>query len=287
METEILKKYEQAQSIAKEVLKFSEPLIEPNASVLRVAEDIEKKIKSLGGLPAFPVNISINEIAAHYTPTISDTLILKENDLVKIDFGVHVDGYISDNAFTVCVGKKSHPLIEASKKALEEALKLIKPGTKIFEISETVEGVLTGLGFNPIRNLCGHGLEQYIQHANPTIPNGKNNISEELREGQAIAMEVFATNGSGLVKDSFPSLIYKFISDRPIRMMESRKILDKAKNEFLGLPFTKRWLTDVATPIKIDMALKQLSDSGALREYPILKEISNGLVAQTEETVIL
>jgi len=287
MEEEIRKKYEQAQSIAKEVLKFSEPLIKLNARAFDIAEEIEKKMKSLGGLPAFPVNISINEVAAHYTPDINDSLVLKENDLVKVDFGVHIDGYISDNAFTICVGGKSHPLIEASKKGLEEAVKLIKPGTKISEISEAVENTLNGFGFNPIRNLCGHGLDQYVQHAGPTIPNGKNNLREELEEGQVIAMEVFATNGSGLVKDSFPTLIYKFASDKPTRMPEARRILDKAKNEFFGLPFTKRWLVDIATSIKIDMSLRQLSDSGALMEYPVLKEINNGLVAQTEETIVL
>lgn len=287
MEMEIRKKYEKAQEIAKEVLNFSEPLIKLDVSVLEIAEEIEKKIKSLGGFPAFPVNISINEAAAHYTPDINDPLILKENDLVKVDFGVHIDGYISDNAFTVCVDKKSHPLIEASRKGLEEALKLIKIGTRISEISEVVENTLNEFGFNPIRNLCGHGLDQYVQHSNPTIPNGKNNLSEELKEGQAIAMEVFATNGSGLVKDSFPTLIYKFALDKPIRMIEARKILEKAKNEFFGLPFAKRWLVDVATPIKIDMALRQLCDSGTLVEYPVLKEVSNSLVAQAEETVIL
>jgi methionyl aminopeptidase len=286
MEKEILEKYNKAQSIAEEVLNFSEPLIKLNVKAFDIAEKIEDEIKSLGGFPAFPVNICVNEIAAHYTPDINDPLILKENDIVKVDFGVHVDGYISDNAFTVCIGKKLHPLIEASEKGLEEALKLIKPGTKIFEISEVVEDTLNGFGFNPIRNLCGHGLEQYVQHTNPTIPNGKNNMKEELKEGQVIAMEVFATTGSGLVKDSSPILIYRFASDKPTRMVEARKIMEKSKNDFLGLPFAKRWLADIA-PIKIDMALMQLYNSGALLGYPVLKEVSDGLVAQAEKTVIL
>jgi methionyl aminopeptidase len=178
-------------------------------------------------------------------------------------------------------------LIEASEKALKEALKLIKPGTKIFEISEVVEKTIAEFGFNPIRNLCGHGLQQYNQHAPPTIPNGKNNIREELKEGQVIAMEVFSTNGIGLVKESSPTLIYKFLQDRPTRLWEARKILEKSKEEFDKLPFAKRWLTKVATGVKLDLALKQLVEIGALAEYPILKEESNGLVAQTEETVIV
>lgn len=287
MKKEILEKYEKAQSIAKEVLSYAKPLVKVNAKIFDIAESVESKMKELGGLPAFPVNTSINDIAAHYTPDVNDPLTLKENDLVKIDFGVHIDGYISDNAFTVCAGKKSHPLIEASEKGLEEAVKLIKVGVKISEVSEVVQDTLNKFGFNPIHNLCGHGLERYTQHAPPTIPNGKNNIEEKLKENQAIAMEVFATNGTGLVKDSSPSLIYRHASDKPIRMWEARKILEKSKNEFGGLPFAKRWLAGIAIPIKIDLALGQLSEMGAIYRYPILREVTNGLVSQAEKTIIL
>lgn len=287
MEKDMLDNYNKAQEISKEISIFSKGLIKENVKLITIADGIENKIKSLGGQPAFPVNISINDIAAHYTPDIDDPLVLKENDLVKIDFGVHIDGYISDNAFTVCIGKKTHPLIEASEKALKEAIKTIKVGVKVKEISEVVENTIAEFGFNPIRNLCGHGLDRYVQHNPPTIPNGKNNLQEELKEGQAIAMEVFTTDGSGLVKDSFPTLIYMFRQDRPVRMLEGRKILEKSKNEFNGLPFAKRWLKDITTSLKIDFALKDLVNVGALSEYPVLREISNGLIAQTEETIIL
>jgi methionyl aminopeptidase len=287
MEAEVLENYKKALKISDDVIIFARDIVGKEASILKIGEAIEQKIKSLGAKPAFPVNISINEDAAHYTPDINDTILLKQDDLVKIDIGLHINGYISDRAFTVCIGSKSHPLIEASEKGLQAALKLIKPGTKIFEISEVVENTIKELGFNPVHNLCGHGLDQYSQHASPTIPNGKNNISEELIEGEAIAMEVFATDGVGMVKESTPILIYKFRDNRAVRMMEGRKILEKSVKEFDLLPFTKRWLTDVGSALKIDMALKQLVDAGALIEYPLLKEETKGLVAQTEETVII
>jgi methionyl aminopeptidase len=287
MEKEILENYEKAKSISDSVILFSRSLIKENIRILDLAEKIEKKILDLGGKLAFPVNISINESAAHYTPDVNDSTVLKENDLVKVDIGIHVNGYIWDRAFTVCVGKESHPLIKASEKALEEALKLIKPGTKIFEISDVVENTITEFGFNPVRNLCGHGVQQYVPHSSPTIPNGKNNIKEEIEKDQVIAMEVFSTNGVGLVKESKPVLIYKFLQDKPVRMLEARKILEKSKKEFEGLPFAKRWLTDIVSGIKLDLALKQLVEIGALYEYPILKEEGNGLVAQVEETVIV
>lgn len=286
MEKEILENYKKSCQVSEEVAQFAKTLIKESVKILDVAEKIEKKIKELGAKVAFPTNISINENAAHYTPDIGDPTILKESDLVKVDIGVHFNGYIWDKAFSICVGKKTHPLIEASEKGLQEALKLIKPGTKIFEISEVVENTVKEFGFNPVHNLCGHGLDQFNQHAHPSIPNGKNTINEEIQENQVIAMEVFTTNGVGMVKESSPVLIYKFNQDKPIRLWDARKILEKAKTEFEGLPFAKRWLAEF-TSVKIDLALKQLTDSGVLTGYPILKEETGGIVAQTEDTVVI
>jgi methionyl aminopeptidase len=287
MEEEIKEKYKKACSISEEVRNYAKSLIKEGIKVLEIAEKIEKKITELGGKPAFPANISINEITAHYSPDINDQTTIKGDDLVKVDIGVHVDGYIWDSAFTLCINEKNHPLIETSEKTLKEVLKMIKPGTKVFEISEVVENIITENGFNPVRNLCGHGLERFNQHAYPSIPNGKNSIRDEIKEGQAIAMEVFVTNGSGWVKESYPVLIYKYNQDKPVRLWEGRKILELAKTKFEKLPFSKRWLVGVISPIKIDLAIKQLVEVDALVEYPILKEETNGLVAQTEETVLV
>lgn len=287
MEKGILENYEKAKSVSDEIIEFAKKSIKNGGKILGIAERIEKKIEELKTRPAFPVNISINEIAAHYTPDINDSLTLQQNDLVKIDIGVHVNGYIWDRAFTVCMEEKNHPLITTSEKALDEALKLIRPGTKVCEISEVVEETITNEGFNPIHNLCGHGLSQFNQHAYPIIPNGKNSIQEEIKEDQVIAMEVFTTNGSGLVKESYPILIYKFKQEKSTRLWEAKKILEASKIKFNSLPFAKRWLTNLTTPLKIDLALKQLSEIDALIGYPILKEETDGLVAQTEETVIV
>jgi len=298
MDKEILGKYEKAKQISESVSLYAKPLLKEDASALEIAEKIESKIKSLGGACAFPVNISVNENAAHYTPDINDPLKLKQSDLVKIDIGVHVDGYIWDSAFTVCVGQKTHPLITAAEQALEEALKLIKPGEKIFEISDVVDTTITKLGFNPVRNLCGHGLDRFVQHARLSIPNGRNNIQDALEPDQAIAMEVFATDGVGWIKESQPVLIFCYAQDKPVRMREARSILEAAKGEaeggFNNLPFAKRWLTQLRdskgstfSQLKIEMALKELIDVGAIREYPILKEESGGKVAQAEDTMII
>jgi len=288
MDKETVKKYEKAKSISDSVVIFTKPMLKEGMNIFDIGEKIENKIKELGGGIAFPVNISINENAAHYTPDINDPTQLKSDDVVKVDIGVHVDGYIWDRAFTVCIGQKSHPLIEAAEAGLKEAMKVIKPGVKVFQISEVVEATLEDLGFNPIRNLCGHGLEQYNPHYEFSIPNGRNNIQHEIETGRAVAMEVFATDGVGWVKDSQPVLIFAFEQDKPVRMREGRQILEASKNQFSNLPFAKRWLTQIGIPkFKIEMALRQLMDVEALREYPILREESDGIVAQAEETILL
>lgn len=287
MEKEILENYKKANEISDSILIFARKFVKENVKILDFAESIEKKIVDLGGGIAFPVNISINENAAHYTPDINDLTVLNEGDLVKIDFGVHVNGYIWDRAFSVSVGDKKNDLIEAAEKAVANSIKILKPGVKIFEISEMIENTVKEFSVNPIYNLCGHGLEKFVQHAEPTIPNSKNNIQKEVKEGQAIAVEVFTTNGDGYVKESGLNLIFMFLQENPVRLWEARKILQKAKVEFNGLPFAKRWLTDVATGMKLDLALKQLAEINALRSFSVLKEESNAPVAQSEETIIV
>lgn len=284
---EVFEKYEKAREISNKVLEFGRSITKEGAKILEIAESMERKIKELGAGIAFPVNISINENAAHYTPSIDDDTVIKAGDLVKVDFGVHVDGYIWDRAFSILVGERKNGLIEAAEKAVENAIKVIKPGIKVCEISEVIENTVKEYSVNPIYNLCGHGLRRFTQHAEPTIPNYKNNIQHEIKEGEVIAIEVFTTNGVGLVKESDQVLIYKYEKDKPVRMWEARKILERAKKDFMGMPFAKRWVKDVAGGAMLELALQQLVDSGSIRKYPVLREVSNSLVAQAEETVVI
>jgi len=287
MEKEILENYKKSKEISDGVQIFARNYVKEGMKILELAEKIEKKIKELGGGVAFPVNISINENAAHYTPDIDDPIVLRDGDLVKVDFGVHVNGYIWDRAFSVLIGDKKSGLIEAAERALENAIKMAKVGTTVSEISEIIENTVIEFNLKPIYNLAGHGLERFVQHAEPSIPNSKNNIQYKLEEGHAIAIEIFTTDGIGLVKESGQTLIFMHIQDKPVRLWEGRKIMERAKVEFNGMPFAKRWLTDIATGAKLELALKQLVDINALRPYSVLKEESNSAVAQAEETVII
>jgi len=285
MSEESIRKQKEAFEKMKVVLEHAKALVKPNVKILDIAEAIEKKIFEVGAKPAFPVNIGINEIAAHYTPSIDDQTVLKEGDMVKVDIGLHVDGYISDNAFTVLVGKNSHPMIEIAKKAVEEVKKVLRENVKIKEVSEVIENVVSSSGFNIVRNLTGHFLDRYVVHG-ISIPNVKNEIEVPIPKGQAVAIEVFVTNGSGWVKESSEVEIFQFREDRGSRILEAKKILEMSIKDFDGLPFAKRWIKNIPRA-KIDLAIRDLLNRGCLIDYPVLKESENSLVAQWEESFIV
>jgi methionyl aminopeptidase len=287
MEKEILEKYEKAGKINQEVKEFVREQLKPGMRVLELAEKIEKMIVEKGAGIAFPVNISLNDIAAHYTPDIDDTLTFKDGDLVKVDIGVHVDGFIADSAFSVRLGEKSDELIKAAEDALEKFIKETRPGKTVDEMSKLIEEVVTSHGVNPVRNLAGHSLEQYTQHGGLSIPNGHVSSKEEIKEGQVLGMEVFTTNGEGFVKESSPTLIYMLVQPKPVRLRESRKIVELAVERFKTLPFARRWLKGIGSPVMLQLALRELVERGVLHEYPPLRERSNGLTAQAEETIIV
>ncbi len=287
MEKEVLKNYRKAGEIHKEVRKLTLKQVKEGVSVLELGEKIEKMIKDKGAGIAFPINLSINDIAAHYTPDIDDTLTLKDGDLVKVDIGVHVDGYIADAATTVSIGGQDNDLIEASKDAVDQVTKEIRPGKTVGEISELIEEVVLSHGVKPIRNLAGHSVGQYLQHGELSIPNGKIPSDQLIPEDSVLGMEVFTTRGEGMVKESSPTLIYMFNQLAPVRLRESRKIIEKIGEEYKTLPFAKRWLKDVTTPLRLHLALRELENRGVIRGYPPLREKSEAKVAQHEETVIV
>lgn len=285
---EKIEKLLKAGEIAKEIKKEVLHLIKPGASLYEIAEFVEKRTIELGGKPAFPCNLSINEIAAHYTPYNGDKAVLKEGDYLKVDLGVHVDGYIADTAFTVRVGMEGDDLIEASKEALENAIAVIKAGVRINEIGKVIEETIRGHGFNPIVNLSGHVIERYKLHTGISIPNiYRPHDNYELKEGDIVAIEPFATTGAGQVIETPPTLIYMYIRDRPVRLPQARTLLSYVKKNFSTLPFAYRWLQNLMPEVQLKLALIQLEKAGAFYGYPILKEIRGGLVSQAEHTVIV
>lgn len=275
----------QAGKIASEVKEWIKPQIKKGLPLLELAEKIENKIIELKGKPAFPTNLSINEIAAHYTPSYNDET--KATGLLKIDLGVHVDGWIADTAFSVDLENSSEnkKLIEASEKALKSAIKEAEKKSSLGEIGKAVQETIESYKFSPIINLTGHEMEEYELHAGLTILNITNTKKESLHKG-LFAIEPFATTGSGKICEGKPSGIYILIDSKNVRSPEARKVLDFVEEEYQTLPFCSRWLVK-KFGIKSLFALKQLEDNGNLHQYPQLIEVSHAKVSQAENTILV
>jgi methionyl aminopeptidase len=274
-----------AGEIAKEVKSWIKPQIKKGMPLLEIAEKIENKIAELKGKPAFPTNLSINEIAAHYTPSYNDET--KADGLLKVDFGVHVDGWIADTAFSVDLenSEENKKLIEASAKALKNAIKEAEKGTSIGEIGRTIQETIESYDFLPIVNLTGHEMDEYELHGGLTIQNIRNSRTEKFEKG-LYAIEPFATNGSGKIYEGKSSGIYVLVDGRNVRSPEARKVLDFIGDEYHTLPFCSRWIIK-KFGIKSLFSLKQLEDNGNLHQYPQLVEASHAKVSQAENTILV
>ena len=281
METEILENYRKAGRILAEVLAEAGPRVELGASLLDVANFVEDAIRSRGAKPAFPCNISLDRNAAHYTPSPHDSSRFGEN-MVKLDVGVHVDGYIADAAITVDLGGHES-LVEASRVALEAALEIIRPGIDTAQIGKAIEDVITGYGYKPVYNLTGHGLSRYLAHDEPAVPNRAMEKGTVLKDGDVIAIEPFATNGSGRISEALINEIYGLSAFRPVRLPAARTLLKEISESYKTLPFARRWLKGE----RAEYALMQLLRSGAVHRYPVLWEVEGALVSQAEHTVVV
>ena len=282
---EEIEKLKQAGKIAKQVVEYARKIIKPEMPLLEIADKIEAKIIELGAKPAFPVTLSINEIAAHATPAFNGTELAK--DLLKVDIGVHIDGHIADTAITLDLANSdlNKKLIEAAEKALKEAINIVSLGSKINEIGATIEKVITSLGFEPIRNLSGHKIEKHNVHAGVTIPNFDNEQNKQIEEG-VYAIEPFSTNGLGAVKDGKPSGIYHLENPGNVRDNFAREVLEFITEEYKTLPFCSRWIHKKFGTRGL-LALRQIESAGLLHHYAQLIESGKGKVAQAEHTIIL
>ena len=281
MEAEILEKYRRAGRILAEVLAEAGPRVVVGASLLDVANFVEDAIRSRGAKPAFPCNISLDRNAAHYTPSPRDATRFGEN-MVKLDAGVHVDGYIADAAITVDLGGHES-LVEASRAALEAALEIIKPGADTAQIGKVIEETIIGYGYKPVYNLTGHGLSRYQAHDEPAVPNRAMEKGTILKDGDVIAIEPFATNGSGRISEALINEIYGFSVSRPVRLPAARALLKEISESYKTLPFARRWLKGE----RAEYALMQLLRSEVVHRYPVLWEVEGALVSQAEHTVVV
>ncbi|NMB80059.1 MAG: type II methionyl aminopeptidase [Methanomicrobiales archaeon] len=281
MNDEILEKYQNAGQIAGSILRNGAKEIRIGVSYLELVESIETRVKEEGAGIAFPLNVSLNEDAAHDTASPGDLRVFAKGDVVKLDLGVEIDGYIADTATTVDLGNNSL-LLQASEAALDAAIRAVRPGVTAGSLGSAVQEEIEKRGYRPIANLTGHGLDQYVLHRSPTIPNIGNMSGTVIEEGMVFAIEPFATTGSGHVGEKMRREIYSQISNKPVRIPTARQVMQSISGRN-GLPFSRRWLSDR----KQDIALPTLVRSGALHAYPVLADIPGSLVSQHEHTVIV
>jgi methionyl aminopeptidase len=273
--------YREAGRIAREILKKGSGMIETGTSIRDVVVEIEEMVHMAGAGLAFPLNLSLNEDAAHDTASLDDGRVFAKGDVIKLDLGVHIDGYIADTATTVDLGDNGL-LLEASQSALESAIRLVKPGVMVRELGEAIQKEIETRGFRPVINLTGHGLERYTIHTPPTIPNFLAPGGGKLESGMVFAIEPFATTGSGKVSDKARVEIFSQVGIKPVRLAPARKILDMVR-ERRGMPFARRWVQVE----KQDFALATLVSQGIVRAYPVLADIPGSLVSQHEHTLIV
>jgi methionyl aminopeptidase len=283
---EELQTYRNVGKIVAEVREHVRSMVKPGMALLNIAEAVEDMIKQKGAKPAFPCNVSLNQVAAHYSPPADDDSQVKEGDLVKIDIGAHIDGYIADTAVTIAIGAKVE-MVQAVERALEEGIKAVKPGIDVGEIGKAIEDSAKASGFKPIRNLTGHGLSRWNLHAGITVPNVNENTGQKLEVGDVIALEPFLTDGAGFVEDAPQAYIFRYLRDRPVRMRMTRELLNTIKRSYSSLPFAERWLAKQMSKLRLELTLRELVGVGALHPYHILKERGDGFVAQAEHTIIV
>jgi len=276
-----VEKYRRAGEALRTVLDEAAEMIEPGVTHLEVAEHAEARIDELADGPAFPVNISVDEEASHSTPARDDETEFGE-EMICLDVGVHVDGYIADAATTVDLSGTPE-LVEAAEEALDVAVDAVAPGVDTGTIGAEIEEVIRGYDYTPVLNLSGHGVEQWDAHTGPSVPNRGVDHGAELEVGDVIAIEPFATDGRGKVREGNKEEIYGLEHERSVRNRQARQILETITEEYHTLPFAGRWF-DVR---RTDMALRRLKQQDVIHGYPVLKEEGGRLVSQAEHTLIV
>jgi len=278
-------KLHKAGQIAVQVKAYAKSIVKKNVLLVEIADKIEDKIIELGGKLAFPVNLGINEMTAHYTPMYNDDT--KAEGLLKIDFGVHVDGFIADTAFSIDLENKEEnkKLIECAEHCVANAIRAVEQNKTLGEIGEVIQKTAEKNNFSPIQNLSGHEIAQWDLHAGITIPNYDNGNKIKLKEG-VYAIEPFITEGQGMVYEGKPSGIYKISGNASVRDNETRKIFSYIAEEYKELPFCSRWLVKKFGARAL-ISLNLLERAGCLHQFPQLIEKSRKPVAQSEDTIII
>lgn len=257
--------------------------------IIDVCEKTESLIREKGGKPAFPCNVSVNEVAAHYTSPPNDKQSIPENSVVKVDIGVHLDGYIADTAVTVCFNPEHDILLQTAEEALKTGIKTLHPGLPVSRFGSTIQKTIEARGCKPVSNLTGHQLGRYVVHTGKSLPNISHFSMAKVNQGEIYAIEPFVTvaKAAGRIEYKAEAHIFRFLKQKPLKNQHAKLLLDYIFKNFRTLPFTERWLQNIVPPNRYKDAFTELLSKKALMSYPVFVEVSGKPVAQAEHTVII
>ena len=284
----IAEEYFKAGKISSEVRNLLRRKIRVGSSLLDIAEYVEMEIKKRKGSLAFPCNVCINEVAAHYTPSFNDKTVIKDGDLVKIDFGVHIDGYLVDNAISFSFNHDFDLMVNTAELALSNAIQSFKENVNAADIGDVINSTVQKRGYKVISNLSGHKIDQFQIHAGLSIPNIWVNHNHHLKRNEIYAVEPFVTTstGSGTVIDTDFYNIYSIVSRKRTGNSSLDELSEKIWSSVKGLPFSSRLIAN-ADYEEIEKDLRNLVNMKILRAYPVLVELNGTPVSQAEHTLAL
>jgi len=284
-----LEAYRRGGQIISQLRKTVPTFVHEGGLVRELCERVEAEILVLGGQPAFPCNVGINEVAAHYTSPWDDASILPRDSVVKVDFGVHIDGYVNDSAVTVSLNPVYNSMIQVAEEALRSGVERIAHGVRFSDVGEQIQKAIAQYGCKPIRNLTGHKVERYTIHAGKSVPNVAGPAPGRFEAGEVYAIEPFVTvrEAAGKVEDADQVFIYRAVRDRGVRSEPARKIVEYVRRTYRTLPFASRWLYSSLGKEIVEDGLSETLKAKCISGYPVLVEASGKAVTQAEHTVIV
>jgi len=282
-----LESFRKAGRIAAECREWAKENIRPGVTIRSVLETVESKIRERGAAPGFPAQSSRNSVAAHYCSSPADDQRYEEGDCVKVDIGVHVDGYVADTAASVDLSadRRWTPLIESARNALGAAILAVRDGVPVGDVGAAIERTIVKAGFQPVRNLTGHGLGRWKVHTAPQIPNYAERGGGSLKQGMVFAIEPFASTGRGYIREAGKAEVFMLVRPPSKAKGLDRGVLD-AIESWRGLPIARRYFTHL-DQVAVEDTLGKLTRQGSLVRYPPLVEDDGVMVAQYEHSIYL